>query len=67
MGKYRNKVLFSIFKVNILLFILAGCSLDSESNVPFRICIVTGAWITWFITSNNYFIAYTGRDTDEDY
>lgn len=52
MGKYKNKLLFAIFKVMFFLFILAGCSLDSLSVKPMILFFITGFWITLFVSVN---------------
>lgn len=64
MGRYKNKLLFAIFHVMLIVFLFAACSLDSLSLKPLILFIITGLWITVFISVNWRF--FMGVD-DEDY
>ena len=48
----KNTILMAMFHVNLALFILAGCSLDSSNLKPLSVLIVTGAWLVSFGYAN---------------
>ncbi len=64
MGKYKNRLLFSIFRVVLFLFLLAACMLDSLDYRPMVLFFVTGLYITLFVSVNWERFFYT-REDDE--
>ena len=49
----RDRILIAAFQVNLLLFIVSACCLDSESNKPLLIVIITGTWMALFLFANS--------------
>lgn len=46
--KLKNQMLIAVFQVNLALFIVAACFLDSDSIKPFLIVLITGIWMGLF-------------------
>lgn len=41
----KNKVLITINYIMALILILSICALDSQSNIPFYTCLVSGLYL----------------------
>lgn len=48
----RNRILIAAFQVNLLLFILSVCFLDSGGYRAFLIATITGLFLAWFLMIN---------------
>lgn len=51
----KNFILKAIAYICLILFITAGCFLDSDSWIPTGVLIVTGGWLVLFGYANNWF------------
>lgn len=53
----KNLILKTVTWINVVLFLLFACCIDSEGTyVPAIGCLITGAWLALF--------AYANRDYD---
>lgn len=50
--KMRVKALKGITLISFVLWCLAVCSLDSDTNLPFVVLCVTTAWMTLIYCAN---------------
>ena len=48
----KNKILKAITGLAGATFTLGVCCLDSASNIPFAVCLVSGGWIVAFTGVN---------------
>lgn len=48
----KNKILKLVTTIAAIIFIVAGCMLDSASYVPYIVCSICLAWICLFIYAN---------------
>lgn len=48
----KKKVLYIITYISVLLFIVFGAMLDSDTYIPAVICLVSGLWLLLFIIAN---------------
>lgn len=48
----RNLLLKGTTAAAAVLYVLAACCLDSESNVPLIVCGVCAAWLALFAVAN---------------
>ena len=44
-NKIKNIVLITINYIAFGIFVLSACALDSQSNIPFYTCIVSGLYL----------------------
>ena len=51
----KNIILKTTAGIAIILFIISGCALDSESWLPFVICLASIAYLTAFAYANKLF------------
>jgi hypothetical protein len=50
--KTKNKILKTLTATSVVLFILAGCCLDSESTIPIIVLGVSAAYLFLFALAN---------------
>ena len=50
--KTKNKILKTITAISVILFILAGCCLDSESKIPLIVLGASAAYLFLFSLAN---------------
>ena len=48
----KNKILKTITAIAAAAFIFGGVTLDSNSDVPFIVCMVSLVWISLFMYAN---------------
>jgi uncharacterized protein YacL len=51
----KNIILKTIGYIMGILFIFSVSALDSESNIPYIVCIVSAAYLALFAYANNVF------------
>ncbi len=54
MGKeeIKNRIKLAAFQVNLALFILSVCFLDSDGYGPILVMAITGTFLAWFLFYN---------------
>lgn len=52
LNKIRIAILKTITAVAVFGFIVSGCALDSESNIPINICGICLAWLVLMTIAN---------------
>lgn len=50
--KVKNKILIGLFKLSIVLVLLSGMALDSDSIIPLIVCGVSTVYIAIFLIAN---------------
>ena len=48
----KNTILIGLCRLNVVLFLLSGCMLDSESRIPCVAMLVSAAWLLIFLVAN---------------
>lgn len=54
----KNTVLKTLAVLNLFVFIIAVCALDSDSWVPLIVMCITGAYLGLFAYANDWFYDY---------
>lgn len=64
--KTKNAILITLTAFAGIAFVISGCSLDSESNLPIIICSLCLLWISLFMFANSVFDFEYYEDEYED-
>ena len=50
--KMKNKILYTINIIVAIVFCVFATALDSESNIPFIVCLICAIWMVLMLIAN---------------